>query len=69
MSGFVVMHNLKTGCWGWRGTGRTKGEELRKDTCPCLLTALLRGKLLPTLDQDSLECEAWISIWGIGRNV
>ncbi len=27
------------------------------------------GSLLPTLDQDSLECEARISIWGIGRNV
>lgn len=27
------------------------------------------GSLLPALDQDSLECEARISIWGIGRNV
>lgn len=27
------------------------------------------GSLLPALDQDSLECEAGISVWGIGRNV
>lgn len=27
------------------------------------------GSLLPALDQDSLECEARVSVWGIRRNV
>lgn len=27
------------------------------------------GKSLTSLDQDSLECEAGVSVWGIGRNV
>lgn len=38
-------------------------------TAPASLQPCSGGSLLPTLDQDSLECEARISIWGIGRNV
>lgn len=46
--------------------GRKKGES---GTAPASLQPCSGGSLLPALDQDSLECEARISIWGIGRNV
>lgn len=44
-----------------KGKGRSR---------PCLVTALLKGEdSYQSWTKDSLECEARVSIWGIGRNV
>lgn len=54
------------------GKERRKMENRRKcetGTAPASLQPCSGGSLLPDLDQDSLEREARISIWGIGRNV
>lgn len=55
----------------WEKGGKQKKErkEEGNDGAPASLQPCSGGGLLPALDQDSLECEARISIWGIGRNV
>lgn len=65
------------GCEEGRGEAekRRKGKERSKREKGRAALPLPRyspaqgGSLLPALDQDSLEREARISIWGIGRNV
>lgn len=59
-------------CKEGKGLKERKGKREGKGECgtaPASLQPCSGGSLLPTLDQDSLECEARISIWGIGRNV
>lgn len=60
----------------WKGKERKgkerKGKERKGNwsgTAPASLQPCSGESLLPALDQDSLEREARISIWGIGRNV
>lgn len=60
------------GNWWERKKGKQKesGKKWKESsTAPASLQPCSEGSLLPDLDQDSLEREARISIWGIGRNV
>lgn len=74
----VVTARLREGMVGGgerRGMQEREGEGIKRKekgengTAPASLQPCSGGSLLPALDQDSLECEAGISIWGIGRNV
>lgn len=68
----VLWGGERRGMQGREGKGikeRREGRGEWSGSAPASLQPCSGLSLLPALDQDSLECEAWISIWGIGRNV